>query len=347
MIEVAPGDSYVLRECAPDVLAYLTELQTAFEKFDLKLIPFLQKRLKDVHLPRLRGLEVKLDFHAGQNPAAREWLGFVKTLSSGCQTLSGPINPANPMNLLLGFHSANETAVRLFGYRLAVPSIERFFLEEAPPEGFREPDPKAAIEKVPLLVNGVERSHALLYRPSGRNPGDPRPLALCLHGAMGSSAEFMAIWLRALHSHCWYGLVPKSPGMTWDPKGDFPALLDLVRRTVARENIDPQKILVTGLSDGGSAALELAFTNPGSFAAASCVSGVLKPWVPVESCPKKFPVHLMHGSNDMLFPVQLARSAEARLRSAGISVKYVEIQGMNHAYPISKNRDLVGWFEGQ
>ncbi len=345
MISIPPDQLYLFRETARDLIAYFAEIQAAFEQFDLKMIPFLQKRLREIHLPKLRGVEVRLELHVGEDPHVKEWLKFTKNLSGGCQILSGPINPANPASLLTGFQSAGDTMVALFPYRHCVPELEKFYLEIPPPDGFKEPVPHAAIERVEFISKGAVAGHALLFKPCGRGIADKRPLAVALHGAFGGAAEFLSLWLRTLHSHCWYGLVPKSRGMSWEAKDDFPAIIETVRRLIGEEHVDPAKVLVTGLSDGGSASLELALSQPDLFKGASCVSGVLKPWLPVETTARKLPIHIMHGTADFLFPVQTARLAEARLKNAGFPVTYKEIQGLSHTYPISRNKEIVEWFE--
>lgn len=346
MVQAIPSeDLYLFRETARELVAYFAELHTALEQFDLKMIPFLQKRMREVHLPRLRGVEARLELHARGNEAAADWLKHAKNLAGGCQLLSGPINPANPASLLSGFHSAGDVLVGLFPYRLQVPELERFFLETDPPDGFREPAPRAEIGRIPFGSGGQGTSHALMFRPAGRGNGLQRPLVVLLHGAFGAPAEFISLWLRTLHTRCWYALVPKSRGTTWDPKEDFPAIAENVSRLIREEAIDPAQVLVAGLSDGGSAALELGISRGDLFTGACCVSGVLKPWVAVENARKKIPVHLIHGTADFLFPVQTARMAETRLKNAGFPVTYREVQGLSHTYPVSKNPEIAAWFE--
>ncbi|MCW5827882.1 MAG: hypothetical protein KIT79_01075 [Deltaproteobacteria bacterium] len=338
-------DTPLLREVARDLLAYLAELHAAMEQIDLRTIPLMQKRLREIHLPKLRGVEARLELRAGLDEHLGTWLKSVKSMAAGCQTLSGPFNPANPASLLAGFHAAGDAMVALFPYRSVVSELERFFLEVSPPEGFTEPLPKADIIRREFVSDGSIVGHGLLFRPSGRIPTGRRPLAVLLHGAFGGSGEFLSLWLRTLHTWCWYGLAPKSRGATWDEKTDFPLILAEMRRLMAEEYIDPGKVLVTGLSDGGSAAYELGFANPNLFTGVSCVSGVLKPWVPVETAAQKLPVHVIHGTSDFLFPVQTARLAEQRLKAAGCPVTYRELQGLSHTYPVSKNREIAEWFD--
>jgi phospholipase/carboxylesterase len=73
---------------------------------------------------------------------------------------------------------------------------------------------------------------------------------------------------------------------------------------------------------------------------------VLGPWaVPEES--KKLPMFIVHGAQDFIFPVAMARAAYKLFTENGFeNVSYKELPEWGHAYTYSINEALVlPWFE--
>jgi phospholipase/carboxylesterase len=57
------------------------------------------------------------------------------------------------------------------------------------------------------------------------------------------------------------------------------------------------------------------------------------------------PVYLAHGVLDWMFPVEVARQAQAALAAAGASVAYTEIDDLGHAYPREINAPMLAWLK--
>jgi phospholipase/carboxylesterase len=55
------------------------------------------------------------------------------------------------------------------------------------------------------------------------------------------------------------------------------------------------------------------------------------------------PVHIIHGSLDWMFPVELARQAHAALSAAGAVVTLREVDDLSHCYPRELNGTLLSW----
>ena len=56
------------------------------------------------------------------------------------------------------------------------------------------------------------------------------------------------------------------------------------------------------------------------------------------------PIYLIHGVLDWMFPVDIARTANAALIAAGASVTYREIADLSHTYPREENPRIMDWF---
>jgi phospholipase/carboxylesterase len=58
------------------------------------------------------------------------------------------------------------------------------------------------------------------------------------------------------------------------------------------------------------------------------------------------PIHLTHGAQDWMFPVNVARTAYRTLAASGAAITYREIADLSHAYPRDGQGEVLGWFLG-
>ena len=189
-----------------------------------------------------------------------------------------------------------------------------------------------------------------LYVPENYDPQQHWPLIMALHGGSGTNDEYLLTWLRPAKSKGYFVLSPKSLSHTWaieKPDRDvlsITSILTTIRETYA---IDPDRILISGLSDGGTFSYALGASRPNLFGAVAPVAGVLPPWLDMEKA-KALPFLIIHGGQDFIFPVMAARMANATLVENGFAeVTYKELPEWGHAYTYSINEEIiVPWFEG-
>ena len=55
------------------------------------------------------------------------------------------------------------------------------------------------------------------------------------------------------------------------------------------------------------------------------------------------PIHIVHGTLDWMFPVEIAHSARDALTAAGAAVRYREVEDLSHTYPRDINPELLDW----
>src|SRR5690606_11229466 len=94
---------------------------------------------------------------------------------------------------------------------------------------------------------------------------------------------------------------PQCPsGQTWSRQ--LVAVRALIDRIVADHNVDPKRIVATGLSLGGAGAYELVSHYPGLFAAVAPICG---PWTRlfVTEETARVPTWVFHGDADTAVPV--------------------------------------------
>lgn len=126
------------------------------------------------------------------------------------------------------------------------------------------------------------------------------------------------------------------------------AVMQLLDTVVARNRIDRQRIYLTGLSRGATAAWELVVQYPDTFAALAVVCGMTP--VPYASwINKEMPVWVFHGEDDPVIPVEESELMVQKLKQLGYDVTFTKYPKVGHdawtkAY---QNEDLYDWLVRQ
>ena len=132
-----------------------------------------------------------------------------------------------------------------------------------------------------------------------------------------------------------------------EPEADVANLTEMVEWVSSRWHIDRQRVLLTGMSDGGTfsllAGLRDAFPCTHVAPIAASFHPVMLEMVSRERV-QSTPLHLTHGRYDWMFPVGMAREAEQCFRSAGSQVELSELDNLAHTYPHEHNAALLDWF---
>lgn len=110
----------------------------------------------------------------------------------------------------------------------------------------------------------------------------------------------------------------------------------------SRIHIDRSRILFTGMSDGGTFALGLAFSGTISCDTVAPVACALPP-VNLQNAKGKR-IFWVHGAQDWIFAADRAVQACRLLQQAGVDVKLKMIEDLSHAYPREANDTILTWF---
>jgi phospholipase/carboxylesterase len=192
-----------------------------------------------------------------------------------------------------------------------------------------------------------------LYIPEYYTPDRAWPLVMALHGGSGNGRGFLWNWLRDARSLGAILIAPTATGSTWALMGedtDTPNLARIVASVRSRWNIDPAKLLLTGMSDGGTFCYVTGLESASPFTHLAPVAATFHPLMAEMADAERLrglPFYLVHGRLDWMFPVQAARQTKDALAAAGADVTYRELDDLSHCYPREMNAPILNWLAGK
>jgi phospholipase/carboxylesterase len=197
-----------------------------------------------------------------------------------------------------------------------------------------------------------------LYVPEYYTPDRAWPLVMALHGGSGNGRGFLWSWLRDARSLGAILVAPTATGSTsnkstWALMGedtDTPNLVRILDSVRSRWNIDPTKLLLTGMSDGGTFCYVTGLEGASPFTHLAPVAATFHPLMAEMADAERLrglPIYLVHGRLDWMFPVQVARQTKDALAAAGADVTYREIDDLSHCYPREMNAPILNWLAGK
>jgi phospholipase/carboxylesterase len=193
-----------------------------------------------------------------------------------------------------------------------------------------------------------------LYVPEYYRPDRAWPLVMALHGGSGNGRGFLWSWLRDARSHGAILVAPTATGntsnkTTWALMGedtDTPNLVRILELVRQRWNVDPARMLLTGMSDGGTFCYVTGLERVSPFTHLAPIAATFHPLMAEMADAERLrglPIYLVHGRLDWMFPVQVARQTQAALSAAGADVTYRELDDLSHCYPREINPAILSW----
>ncbi len=182
---------------------------------------------------------------------------------------------------------------------------------------YPKPKRKGRLHKYQHVVSDSLTAPYFVYIPKVYKPDTPTPLVVWLHGGV-SRPEFIEDAAEYLNEHpikeiCetenWLGLFPmaRHDCLWWDTTG-MEHVSWLIRQMKRQYNVQDDKVIMCGFSDGGSGSYHYAMTDPtdmavffpwsGHISVGSLVGG-MQVYVPNLA---NRPVFAVNGGNDGLYP---------------------------------------------
>jgi phospholipase/carboxylesterase len=242
----------------------------------------------------------------------------------------------------------------LYPLAARLPPVSEFFTDPALRD---DADLKLLLAAPPNQDTGIIHDHNepgsrggfSLYVPEYYTPDRAWPLVMALHGGSGNGRGFLWSWLRDARSHGAVVVAPTATGPTWALMGedaDTPNLARILDFVQSRWNIDSGKLLLTGMSDGGTFCYVTGLQSTSPFTHLGPVASTFHPLMAEMADAERLrglPIYLVHGRLDWMFPVQVARQTHEALTAAGAEVTYREIDDLSHCYPREIDAPMLKW----
>lgn len=264
-----------------------------------------------------------------------------------------------PEGLQVAFRALRHTPRALEAlYPLAgiLPPVNRFFLDAArrQDKDFQARFLTPAPDGTGVMCFGDDpkaRNAIWIYVPETYSPDTALPLVICLHGGSGRGRAFLWSWIRDARSRGAIVVAPTSLGETWAISGhdtDTPHLAHILDFVRGNWNIDSGRMLLTGMSDGGTFTYTSGLEAASPFTHLAPVSAAFHPLLVQMADANRIrdlPIHIVHGALDWMFSIGVAREAERYFRAAGASVTFREVEDLSHTYPADLHGPILDWLD--
>ena len=262
--------------------------------------------------------------------------------------------PENLASLVFHYLDTNdgEEADRLLGTILgrsdaSIETVIRIIQTVRPYQS----QPIGALPEEQIVIQG--RSYPLaLSIPLTYQPSKGYGLVVCLHGAGFTGEAYLERWQARLGED--YVLAcPTYAAGAWFTRRAEELVLASIQSVRRRYHIDPDRIFLTGMSNGGIGTWLIGMHDAPLFAGIAPMAGglddVLMPFLANLS---NTAIYIIHGTKDQVMPVELSRSISRELAILGIPHVYREHQREHpmaggHYFPREELPDLVAWFNRQ
>jgi hypothetical protein len=279
--------------------------------------------------------------------------------------------------LLIVFGSWNEPASRAADADALAPLIFHYLDSQDPDETERllrtiVAHPGASVETVAQIVQTEypyasqpigdlpdeqvvidgRPYHLALSIPLTYQPSKGYALVVCLHGAGFTGEAYLERWRTRLEDD--YVLAcPTYPGGAWFTKRAETLVLAAIKHVRRRYHVDPDRIFLTGMSNGGIGTWLIGMHHAPLFAGiAPMASGLDQVLMPFLANLRNTHVYMIHGEKDQVMPVELSRSISRELTALGYPHVYREHHGEHpvaggHYFPREELPELVAWLDRQ
>ncbi len=286
-----------------------------------------------------------------------------KSAEAACQAFDGLREAVdNPNGTMLAYRALRRytrAVEALYPVAATLPPVSQFYIEHE-----RQGDAEllaridganAGRDNVGVLHadnDREQRGGCSIYVPEYYDESESYPLIMAMHGGSGHGRGFLWTWLTNARTRGAILVSPTSRGDTWSLMGpdiDSENLEHILEQVRGRWNINGEKLLLTGMSDGGTFSYVSGLRTSSPFTHLAPISAAFHPMLLSMMDAdriKDLPIYLVHGAWDWMFPIDIARTANEALMAAGAKVVYSEVADLSHTYPREENAKIMDWFLG-
>ena len=194
------------------------------------------------------------------------------------------------------------------------------------------------------LGRAFDDGHYYLYVPRKPAAG-PRAAILFLHGSAGNLKAYTWVWSRLAEREGCVVIAPSYGRGNWRRPGATAAAMRALDDATRATDIDPNRVYLAGLSNGGIGVCRLAEAHPRRFAGLVLLSAVMVPEIidgeRFAAAWRGRPVLIITGEDDRRVPIEQVRKQAAAMKSAGADVCEIAYPKEDHFLFFSKHRDVL------
>jgi phospholipase/carboxylesterase len=259
---------------------------------------------------------------------------------------------------------STRAAEALYPIAALLPPVSQFFLEDSArtdealearlSEATRKEMASGVVDENTGVIHANnergERGGFSIYVPETYEASQPPPLIVALHGGHGHGRLFLWSWIREARSRGAILLSPTSFGDTWslmEPDVDIANLDMMLRQIKEHWEIDATRILLTGMSDGGTFAYLAGLRADAPFTHVAPMSSGFHPLLLEDADRDRIsglPLYIVHGALDWMFSPHAARDTHQSLVEKGANVVYREVPDLSHTHARDENGAIMDWF---
>jgi len=210
-------------------------------------------------------------------------------------------------------------------------------------------NPKGLQSNLKVKIKQKKYTYAL-YVPDLVSPD--MPMIVIMHGMGGSGANTIQKWVERLEDK-FVILCPTYPMGAWWSQNAENFVLQLINEIRAKYPIDPNRIFLSGLSNGAIGAYLMGMFYPDRFAGVVPIAGgITKRLMSFLVNLNNTPMYVIQGEFDPMFPIELTRRTYKILSDFKSPVIYREHKERGaahggHFLPESEVPALVEWLTKQ
>ncbi len=239
---------------------------------------------------------------------------------------------------------AERLLPKLMGRRVTeIETALRRVLDEPPSIS----GPTGMLPDQSIRVGDAEYRYAL-YVPPAYTPSKIYPLIICLHGAGFGGDAYLDRWQPRLQEAYILACPTIEDGAWWTKEAE--ALVLAVLDKVARNyRIEPDRVFLTGMSNGGTGTFLIGLNHADRFAALiPMASAFPRGLYPLLENARFTRFYIIHGSRDQVVPVRYSRELISHLQEHGFQAEYHEHDKEHpmaggHFFPRDELPALIEW----
>jgi predicted peptidase len=206
-----------------------------------------------------------------------------------------------------------------------------------------------------ITVDGETRNYGL-FVPHHYKAGTPTPAIVFLHGVLQAGSDGRSQMGQGLGPNiarnperfpC-LAIFPQSSG-DWTGEARDRLAMAVLDEVCRRYTVDPERIVLTGLSNGGYGTWHIGANHVDRFAALVPVSGGSDYDAVSKLAAAHIPIWCFHNGGDFIIFSSNTREMNSRLKAAGANVKYTEFDAVGHECwdQVYGDEQVIGWMLAQ